>query len=128
MSPQAEHAGNGNASAVHAERAWSFSASSPQAVAVASKAARALRVELRTARMATVEVELSPDAGAGLEVHGLVAAPALAAPPITDVTIAVIDGGIAIGLGSVEHHPAGTYTGAVIAAGRACGTLTVRLS
>jgi hypothetical protein len=93
-------------------------------------AARPLQVtvELRSARAVSVELDLLPGAPAALEVLGLLAPRAAAAPPITDVSIAVTDGAVTIGLGSVEHHPAGTYVGAVLAAGRACGTLTVRLT
>lgn len=87
-----------------------------------------LTVELRTARAASVELDLSPGVSAALEVHGLLAPAAAAAPPITDVSVAIVDGGVKVGLGSIEHHPAGTYAGAVLAAGRACGTLTVRLT
>jgi hypothetical protein len=50
------------------------------------------------------------------------------APPITDVRVAIAGGAVTVALGGIEHHPAGTYAGAVIAAGRACGTLTVRLA
>jgi hypothetical protein len=87
-------------------------------------------VELRAARAASVQLDLtgSPPPGTALEVHGLLAPPAAAAPPITDVTVAVGDGGVQVALGSLDHHPAGTYAGAVLAAGRACGTLTVRLT
>jgi hypothetical protein len=94
----------------------------------ASSVAGALRltVELRTARAVSVQLDLSPVTGA-LEVHGLLAPPAAAAPPITDVTVAVADGGAVVTLGSLEQHPAGSYAGAVLCAGRACGTLTVRL-
>jgi hypothetical protein len=83
-------------------------------------------VELRTARAASVQLDLAPVTGS-LEVHGLLAPPAAAAPPITDVTVTVADGGAVIALGSLDQHPAGTYAGAVLCAGRACGTLTVRL-
>jgi hypothetical protein len=95
----------------------------------AGSAAGALRltVELRTARAVSVQLDLS-SVGAALEVHGLLAPPAAAAPPITDVTVAIVDGAAVVTLGSIEHHPAGTYAGAVLAAGRACGTLTVRLT
>lgn len=93
-------------------------------------AALHVTVELRTARAASVQLDLTgdPPPGAALEIHGLLAPPAAAAPPITDVTVAVADGGVRVALGSVDHHPAGTYAGAVLAAGRACGTLTVRLT
>jgi hypothetical protein len=93
-------------------------------------------VELRTPRAVSVELDLAPRPASGsspgvaatLEVHGLLAPAAAAAPPITDVTIAVVERGFAVTLGSIELHPAGTYAGAVLAAGRACGTLTVRLT
>jgi len=97
-------------------------------------------VELRTARAVSVQLDLSPDLSPGLssglasgvpaplEVHGLLAPAAAAAPPITDVTVAIVDGGAVVALGSLEQHPAATYAGAVLAAGRACGTLTVRLT
>ncbi|HEX8111464.1 MAG TPA: hypothetical protein VF516_27225, partial [Kofleriaceae bacterium] len=71
---------------------------------------------------------LQPGAGGALEVHGLLAPAAAAAPPITDVTVAVAGGTVTVAIGAIDHHPAGTYAGAVLAAGRACGTLTVRLS
>jgi hypothetical protein len=97
-----------------------------------------LAVELRTARAVSVQLELSSGSGvsgvsapglpAALEVYGLLAPAATAAPPITDVTVAIADGGVTVTLGSLEHHPAGTYAGAVLTAGRACGTLTVRLT
>ncbi|HEX7841432.1 MAG TPA: hypothetical protein VF469_28360, partial [Kofleriaceae bacterium] len=87
-----------------------------------------ITVELRCARAASVELDLLPGAPAALEIRGLLAPPAAAAPPIIDVTLAVADGAVTIALGSVEHHPAATYVGAVLAAGRACGTLTVRLT
>jgi hypothetical protein len=90
-------------------------------------AALRLTVELRSARAVTVQLDLAPGADAALEVHGLLAPAAAAALPITDVTVAVADGGVTVALGSIEQHPAGTYAGAVLAAGRACGTLTVRL-
>jgi hypothetical protein len=98
----------------------------------ASSSVPRVTVELRSARAVTVELDLSsgalPPAGTAVEVHGLVAPPAAAAPPITDVAIAVVDAGFTIALGSLDHQPAGTYAGAVLVAGRACGTLTVRLS
>lgn len=100
---------------------------SPSAVPAASAGALRFTVELRTARAAWVQLDLPPVTGA-LEVHGLVAPPAAAAPPITDVAIAITDGCAVVTLGSLEQHPAGTYAGAVLSAGRACGTLTVRLS
>ena len=87
-----------------------------------------LTVELRTARAVSVELDLSPGAATGFEIHGLLAPPAAAAPAITDVSLAVVDGGVHVTLGSLDQHPAGTYAGAVLAAGRACGTLTVRLT
>jgi len=104
----------------------------PPEAAPASSSGPRVTVELRSARAVTVELDLSsaalPPAGTALEVHGLVAPPAAAAPPITDVAVAVVDAGFTIALGSLEHQPAGTYAGAVLVAGRACGTLTVRLS
>lgn len=107
-------------------------AARPPETAPASSSVPRVTVELRSARAVTVELDLSsaalPPAGTALEVHGLVAPPAAAAPPITDVAVAVVDAGFTIALGSLEHQPAGTYAGAVLVAGRACGTLTVRLS
>jgi hypothetical protein len=110
---------------------------SPYEPASPSAAPGALHVtiELRTPRAVSVELDLatrpasdsSPGAVA-LAVHGLLAPAAAAAPPITDVTVAMVDRGFAVTLGSLDHHPAGTYAGAVLAAGRACGTLTVRLT
>ena len=117
-------------------------------LAAAHAATGALRVtvELRSARAASVELDLTgePPPGAALEVHGLLAPPAAGAPPITDVTVTVVhsrhsghgghghghasSGGITNALGSIDQHPAGSYAGAVLAAGRACGTLTVRLT
>ena len=114
--------------------AWSGPrAPSPPAPASAAAGTRALHltVELRTARAASVQLDLAsvPAPAVALEVHGLLAPPVAAAPPITDVTVSVAaDGGVTVALGSIEHHPAGTYAGAVLAAGRACGTLTVRLT
>lgn len=94
-----------------------------------------LAVELRTARAVSVQLELSPGSGvaaagppATLEVYGLLAPAATGAPPITNVTVAIADGGVTVTLGSIDQHPAGTYAGAVLTAGRACGTLTVRLT
>src|SRR5205814_1480150 len=87
-----------------------------------------LTVELRTPRAASVELDLSPGATTAFEVHGLLAPAAAAAPPITDVSLAVEGGGVHVTLGSIDQHPAGVYAGAVLAAGRACGTLTVRLT
>lgn len=118
---------------------------SPPASPAASPSAGALRVtvELRTPRAASVQLDLSslptsaststsasaaPAAPAALEIHGLLAPPAAAAPPITDVTVTIADGGAVISLGSLDQHPAATYVGAVLCGGRACGTLTVRLS
>jgi hypothetical protein len=104
---------------------------SPAAAPATGTGALHLAVELRTARAASVQLDLAsvPAPGVALEVHGLLAPPAAAAPPITDVTVSVADdGGVTVALGSLEHHPAGTYAGAVLAAGRACGTLTVRLT
>jgi dihydroflavonol-4-reductase len=87
-----------------------------------------VRVELRTARAAAVQLALSPYAGPGRAVLGLFAPPGVAAPPITDVTLTAVDRCIVITLGSIEHHPVATYTGTVVAAGRTCGTLSVRLA
>jgi len=94
-----------------------------------------LAVELRTARAVSVQLELSSGSGViasgpstALEVYGLLAPAATGAPPITDVTVAIAGGGVTVTLGSLEQHPAGTYAGAVLTAGRACGTLTVRLT
>ena len=87
-----------------------------------------LTVELRTARAVRVELDLTPGAAATFEVHGLLGPAAAAAPPITDVSLTLVDGRVNVALGSIEQHPAGTYAGAILAAGRACGTLTVRLS
>jgi len=102
---------------------------SPSGAAAAAAAVGGLRValELRTARAITVEVDLSPVGATGYEVHGLLAPAALAAPPITEVSLAIADGVVTVAIGSLEHHPAGRYAGAVLAAGRACGTLTVHL-
>jgi len=106
------------------------SAAASPASSSGTGAAGALRLtlELRTARAASVELDLLPGATTAFEVHGLLAPPAAAAPPITDVTLAIVDGGVHVTLGSIDQHPAGVYAGAVLAAGRACGTLTVRLT
>jgi hypothetical protein len=109
-------------------------ASAPSAAAAAATGASAgasrVTVELRSARAVTVDLDLStaPGAGAALEVPGLLASAATGAPPITDVTVALGPGGITVALGSIDQHPAGTYAGAVLSAGRALGTLTVRLA
>jgi hypothetical protein len=101
----------------------------PSPAPSAAPAALRLTVELRSPRAVTVELDLPSGAapGTALEVHGLLAPPAAAAPPITDVSLVVTDGGVSVALGSLDQHPAGSYAGAVLAAGRACGTLTVRL-
>lgn len=91
-------------------------------------AALRLTVELRTTRAVSVELDLSAGGATAFEVHGLLAPAAAAAPPITDISLTVVDGGVHVTLGSLDQHPAGTYAGAVLAAGRACGTLTVRLT
>jgi hypothetical protein len=85
-------------------------------------------VQLDAARAASVQLDLSPGAAGALEVHGLLAPASAAAPPITDVTVTVAEGAVTVAIGGIEHYPAGTYAGAVLAAGRACGTLTVRLT
>jgi hypothetical protein len=87
-----------------------------------------LTVEVRSARAVCVQLDLLPGADAPFEVNGLLAPAAAGAPPITDVTVALVDGAAVIALGSIDQHPAATYAGAVLAAGRACGTLTVRLT
>jgi hypothetical protein len=102
--------------------------SSPSSSPASGTGALHLTLELRTARAASVELDLSPGAATDFEVHGLLAPAAAAAPPITDVSLAVVDGGVRVTLGSIDQHPAGVYAGAVLAAGRACGTLTVRLT
>ena len=94
----------------------------------ADTSALRLTVELRTARPVRVELDLQPGSITSFEVHGLMAPAAAAAPPITDVRVAIVDGGAVVALGSIDQHPAGTYAGAVLAAGRVCGTLTVRLT
>lgn len=112
-------------------RPASPSPSSPPSSSPSSQGATGalhLTIELRTARAASVELDLSPGATTAFEVHGLLAPAATAAPPITDVSLAVVDGGVHVTLGSIDQHPAGVYAGAVLAAGRACGTLTVRLT
>lgn len=93
------------------------------------EAPRAVRlaVELRTARAAEVELDVSVDPGSALEVHGL-AATAAAAPPIRDVAVELVDGRVVIALGALDDHPAGTYVGAVLTAGKPCGMLRVRLT
>ncbi len=113
--------------------AWPAGVSPPSPVSSSTPAPVAagpvqLVVELRTARAATVQLDLAPGAGGALEVHGLLAPPVAAAPPITEVTVAVSGGAVTVALGGIEQHPAGIYAGAVLAAGRACGTLTVRLA
>jgi hypothetical protein len=80
------------------------------------------------ARAASVQLDLPPGAAGPLEIHGLLAPAQAKAPPITDVTVEVAGGTVTVAIGGIEHHPAGTYAGAVLAAGRACGTLTVRLT
>lgn len=108
---------------------WPAGGSPPSPVAAPVAAAPLqLVVELRAARAATVQLDLPSGASGPLEVHGLLAPPAAAAPPITDVTVAVSAGAVTVTLGGIDQHPAGTYAGAVLAAGRACGTLTVRLT
>jgi hypothetical protein len=88
-------------------------------------------VEIRAARAACVQLDLvsgiAPGAGSALEIHGLLAPAAAGAPPITEVTVAVAAGQVTVAIGGIDHHPAATYAGAVLAAGRAAGTLTVRL-
>lgn len=110
--------------------------SSPAAPAPASPSAGTagplhVVVEIRAARAACVQLDLlpglAPGAGSALEVHGLLAPAAAAAPPITEVTVAVAAGQVTVAIGGIDHHPAATYAGAVLAAGRAAGTLTVRL-
>jgi hypothetical protein len=112
--------------------AWPAAARSPSPPAPSSApvgvAALHLTVELRTARAVSVELDLSAGTATAFEVHGLLAPPAAAAPPITDVSLELADGGVRVALGSIDQHPAGTYAGAVLAGGRACGTLTVRLT
>jgi hypothetical protein len=105
-------------------------ASGAAAAPGASAGASRVTVELRSARAVTVDLDLStaPGAGAALEVPGLLASAAAGAPPITDVTVALGPGGITVALGSIDQHPAGTYAGAVLSAGRALGTITVRLA
>lgn len=111
----------------------SLTAPAPAPAPAPGGAARPLHVavQLHTARAATVQLDLSsglaPGAAGALEVHGLLAPAAAKAPPITEVTVAIADGAVTVAIGGIEHHPAGTYAGAVLAAGRACGTLTVRL-
>jgi hypothetical protein len=108
----------------------------PSGPPAAGTGALHVTVELRSARAVSVELDLSsglapgssPGTATAFEVHGLVAPAAAAAPPITDVSVAVVDGGLAVALGSLDGHPAGTYAGAVLVAGRARGTLTVRLT
>jgi hypothetical protein len=102
----------------------------PTSSSSATSAPGALRLtlELRTARAISVQLDLAPGGTTALEIHGLLAPAAAAAPPITDVRLAVADGGVTLSLGSIDQHPAGTYAGAVLAAGRACGTLTVQLT
>jgi hypothetical protein len=85
-------------------------------------------VQLDAARAASVQLDLSPGAAGALEVHGLLAPASAAAPPITDVTVTVAERAVTVAIGGIEHYPAGTYAGAVLVAGRACGTLTVRLT
>lgn len=84
-------------------------------------------VELRSARAASVQLELAALPDAPLELHGLLAPPAAGAPPITDVQLAARGDGVVISIGAIDAHPAATYVGAVLAGGRACGTLTVQL-
>jgi len=93
-----------------------------------SAGALRLTVEVRSARAVCVQLDLLPGAAAPFEINGLLAPAAAGAPPITDVAISIVDGAAAIALGSIDQHPAATYAGAVLAAGRACGTLTVRLT
>jgi hypothetical protein len=113
-------------------RAPSAPAESPSPAPSGAPAALRLSVELRTARAVSVELELSAavaaSGAAAFEIHGLLAPAVAAAPPITDISLGVADGGVRVTLGSVDQHPAGTYAGAVLSAGRACGTLTVRLT
>jgi nucleoside-diphosphate-sugar epimerase len=85
-------------------------------------------LELRSPRAVAVQLRLSPGAGPALRVDALVAHAEPTAAPITDVSIACADGRVRIALGSLEHHPPGTYQGAVFSAGRACGELVVRLA
>jgi hypothetical protein len=104
-----------------------LTAPAPSPAAAATGALR-LTIELRSARAVAVQLDVAHGEATAFEVHGLLAPAAAAAPPITDVRIAIVDGGVTVSLGSIEHHPAGTYAGAVLAAGRACGTLTVQLT
>jgi len=89
-------------------------------------------VELRSARPASVQLDLPAlPAGASLVSHGLHAPPALAAPPITDVAIAIApDGRATIQVAVPDGAPAGLYAGVVVDAadGRVLGTLTVRVA
>ena len=105
---------------------------SPASATAASVAPAAPRitVELRSARAVTVELDLTtaPGPGTALEVPGLLAPASAGAPPITDVAVALGAGGVTVALGSLDQHPAGIYAGAVLSAGRALGTLTVRLA
>jgi hypothetical protein len=85
-----------------------------------------VQLDLRSPRAVCVQLDLTT-AATDLSVHGLLAPPAAAAPPITDVALTVADGAVTISLGSIDQHPAATYVGAVLAGGRACGTLTITL-
>ncbi|HEU4731216.1 MAG TPA: hypothetical protein VFT22_25155 [Kofleriaceae bacterium] len=116
-------------SAMGGPGAWPGPGPAAQPAPSPATAAAPLRVtvELRCARAASVALELSPGAIGPFEVHGLLAPASAAAPPITDVAFTMTGDGVKISVGAIDQHPAGTYAGAVLAQGRACGTLTLRL-
>jgi hypothetical protein len=96
------------------------------------RATARLVVEVRSRRAASVQLDLSaPPSGDGaLATHGLHAPPALGAPPLTEVAIAVDpDGRLRVRVDVPDTQPAGAYVGAVVGSGGdAVGTLAVRLA
>lgn len=102
------------------------------APAPGGRATARLVVEVRSRRAASVQLDLSatPSSDGPLATHGLHAAPALGAPPLTEVAIAVDgDGRLRVRVDVPDTQPAGAYVGAVVGSGGdAVGTLAVRLA
>jgi hypothetical protein len=93
----------------------------------------ALRVSVEVAarRPVAVQVDLTASrATAALTTHGLHAPPALGAPAITDVTLAIDDAGrVAVRIAVPDTQPAGAYVGAIVdERGSIAGTLSVRVA
>jgi hypothetical protein len=102
--------------------------------APAPATATRLVVEVRSRRAASVQLDIDhaqrQSAGGALTTHGLHAPPALGAPPLTEVALAVdSDGRLRVRVEVPDTQPAGAYVGAVVtSSGDAIGTLAVRLA